>query len=192
MPLLNGTSNRTRETNIREMIVCSTCFRPFEVPPHRIGKAKYCSRECYFAGTYTVRGSQDIACAVCGTVRRRPLSRQGYRTFTCSLTCRGIVMRAPSPRSGDYSSVRKWLVRNGHIKKCESCGFDEEPRILVAHHKDRDRTNNVLSNFKILCPNCHAMEHLGENLKGWKHRSTKRKPRRQELIVDAPCEIALS
>ena len=43
--------------------------------------------------------------------------------------------------------------------KCESCGLDTwmgKPIPLEVHHKDGDRSHNELSNFELLCPNCHA------------------------------------
>jgi RNase P subunit RPR2 len=91
------------------------------------------------------------------------------------MKCRGIATRTEKPTSKDYPSVRLWLKRRGLIKICEKCGYDKVSGILIVHHKDRDRTNNNLSNLIVLCPNCHAIEHYCENKNGWKHKSTKRK-----------------
>lgn len=44
-------------------------------------------------------------------------------------------------------------------KKCCKCGITEWnglPAPLELHHKDGNRNNNVVANFEILCPNCHA------------------------------------
>lgn len=44
-------------------------------------------------------------------------------------------------------------------RKCECCGLSEWnsiPITLQAHHIDGDRTNNVLENLALLCPNCHS------------------------------------
>ena len=38
---------------------------------------------------------------------------------------------------------------------------------LELHHKDGDHSNNSISNFEILCPNCHAFT---ENYRGRKNR----------------------
>ena len=59
------------------------------------------------------------------------------------------------------NKVRLKLLREGYKKaQCESCGLttwlgQEIP--LEVHHKDGNRHNNVIENFQLLCPNCHAL-----------------------------------
>jgi len=62
------------------------------------------------------------------------------------------------------NKVRTKLLEEG-IKehRCECCGLTEwlgEPIPLELHHIDGDRTNNVLENYQLLCPNCHAFTDL--------------------------------
>lgn len=45
-------------------------------------------------------------------------------------------------------------------QKCEKCGYNKFPEILVVHHKDRNRKNGAKDNLKLLCPNCHEEEHF--------------------------------
>lgn len=50
--------------------------------------------------------------------------------------------------------------------KCGLCGYSKHPRILCIHHKipcALGGTHNPL-NLIVLCPNCHALEHI--NLEG--------------------------
>ena len=59
------------------------------------------------------------------------------------------------------NKVRNKILEEG-IKphKCECCGNTEwmgNPIPLELHHKDGDRTHNELSNYELLCPNCHAL-----------------------------------
>lgn len=58
------------------------------------------------------------------------------------------------------SKVKKKLLEEGYKEyRCECCGLTEwlEDSIpLELHHKDGNRFNNELSNFQLLCPNCHA------------------------------------
>jgi 5-methylcytosine-specific restriction endonuclease McrA len=45
--------------------------------------------------------------------------------------------------------------------KCNRCGFDNK-KILLVHHKDRNRKNNNVDNLEVLCKNCHSLEHYNE------------------------------
>jgi 5-methylcytosine-specific restriction endonuclease McrA len=84
---------------------------------------------------------------------------------------KGKVIAAP--RTNKWENVRTWFSRFGRMAKCERCGYDDKPGILQVHHKDRDRENNALSNLEVLCPNCHAEEHLEERKSGWKGHKSK-------------------
>ena len=53
------------------------------------------------------------------------------------------------------------LFQDGVLEqKCSECGvgsvWHEKPLVLQMHHLDGDRTNNLLENLQILCPNCHT------------------------------------
>jgi len=58
------------------------------------------------------------------------------------------------------SKLRVRLIKDG-IKKhcCEVCGIEKwlnQPISLELDHIDGNRTNHVLSNLRIICPNCHS------------------------------------
>ena len=59
------------------------------------------------------------------------------------------------------NKIRLKLLKEGYKEHiCENCGLTEwlgEPIPLEVHHKDGNRHNNVLENFQLLCPNCHAL-----------------------------------
>ena len=57
----------------------------------------------------------------------------------------------------------KWHLTDSSQYKCEKCGVDRwgpgnKLLSLELHHKDRDNTNSLISNFELLCPNCHRAE----------------------------------
>lgn len=58
------------------------------------------------------------------------------------------------------NKVRNKLLRERYKNhQCECCGMTEwlgQPIPLELHHKDGNRNNNVLENYQLLCPNCHA------------------------------------
>lgn len=58
------------------------------------------------------------------------------------------------------NKIRLKLLKEGYKEyRCECCGLTEwlgEPIPLELHHIDGNRFNNEISNFQLLCPNCHA------------------------------------
>ena len=58
------------------------------------------------------------------------------------------------------NKVRKKLLDEGYKEhRCECCNLTEwlgEPIPLELHHIDGDHHHNELSNYQLLCPNCHA------------------------------------
>ena len=66
--------------------------------------------------------------------------------------------------------------------KCECCGlseWNELPITLQAHHIDGDRTNNVLDNLSLLCPNCHSQtDNFGS-------KNIKKEPVSDEKLIEA-------
>lgn len=58
------------------------------------------------------------------------------------------------------NKIRNKLLREGYKEyKCECCGLTEwlgQPIPLEVHHKDGNAHNNVIENYQLLCPNCHA------------------------------------
>ncbi len=90
----------------------------------------------------------------------------------CSRKCFDTYLRAHwhelHPKVDFYS--KRFLVRE--IGRCERCGFSDT-RILMTHHKNGKRSDNRRENLLIVCPNCHALEHLNSDgkldFRGW-HR----------------------
>lgn len=62
---------------------------------------------------------------------------------------------------GSTSNLKKRLYDAGLlIEECTKCTqgpiWNGEPLVLHLDHIDGDRTNNLLDNLQILCPNCHS------------------------------------
>ena len=60
--------------------------------------------------------------------------------------------------SAHVSSVKAWIKEDrGH--KCEECGIEDwngKRLPMEIDHIDGDVTNNIPTNLKVLCPNCHS------------------------------------
>jgi hypothetical protein len=142
---------------------CEICGSEFEFIATRANKAKYCSRSCYYA-SMKGRGSVKHSCLHCGTeFFDAPSKNRKY----CSISC--VNKGNKKTFKPKYSTVRKMMLAREMIKECNRCGYSEIPDILGVHHKDRDRTNNQISNLEVLCPNCHSIEHM----KHISHKSAK-------------------
>ena len=76
----------------------------------------------------------------------------------------------------DWSEYTSCKAMKPHIIKlrghrCENCKLSEWFSIeikLELHHIDGDRTNNILENLQLLCPNCHS------NTENWRKSAYNR------------------
>lgn len=175
MPLIKSGSKAAISSKKWISKTCAHCTARFKVPAYRDRTARYCSKICH---GNAMRGGPPLVavCAICGKAHQRPPSHMNVPRPTCSMKCRGIASRTDRPPTRDIPAVKKWLQRRGLIKACSKCRYEDHPEILVLHHKDRDRSNNMLDNLEVLCPNCHALEHVTENRHALFDRTTRRRP----------------
>jgi len=93
-------------------------------------------------------------CLQCGSPTKRNIS-----SF-CSNKCHAAHRQAVSVEQGTASSrtCRSFLLKTrGH--RCEVCSLQEwmgSPIPIEMDHIDGNHSNNLLSNLRLLCPNCHA------------------------------------
>lgn len=137
---------------------CSVCNSPIYRRPAEIEKSKgnvFCSMSCY-----GISCRKESPCIVCGK-----LILAGLNKKTCSRGCantyrKGIQYKINSPRSKVKSQqALKIRLLKERGNKCERCNY-KKYQILEIHHKNKDRKNNNLENLLLICPNCHAEEHL--------------------------------
>ena len=69
-----------------------------------------------------------------------------------------VLVRGSVYNSND---LRLRLIREGiFARRCADCLQEEwrgAPIPLEVDHRDGDRTNNEVTNLRLLCPNCHAL-----------------------------------
>ena len=142
---------------------CETCGDEFYVMPSHVKKSvengtriRFCSMKCYVrtGDKNPFWGRRHSA----ESVKKMVAHPDRPRFLAGDLNPNFVKYGAEFGFRG--SRARWWrehLLKE--IGKCEECGFSDK-RILTLHHVDRDRSNNVRENVKLLCWNCHATDHF--------------------------------
>lgn len=82
-------------------------------------------------------------------------------------------------------SIKNKLIKLGTKNECAICGlkstWNNKPITLQLDHIDGDNKNNLVSNLRLLCPNCHSQTktYSGRNMA--KRPNNSAKPDKKEL-----------
>jgi hypothetical protein len=156
--------DREYETQKKVAIVniCKQCGSEFVSKKHHTHRQSYCSRECF----YRLQDRRKIViCQFCGkSFRVKNAPSRTERGKYCSVKCWHEVKRKEllSGRSRWPGNVRSVLLGE-RGKRCELCGYNRVPDIVILHHIDGAGTANHPDNLIFLCPTCHAEEHYKLN-----------------------------
>lgn len=147
------------------LVHCRICKKEFYAKPSwlRRGWGKYCSSKCQYKaqlkGKYTY-------CDICGKkIWRAPheFSHSKSKKFFCTKSCQTlwrnqtyVGSKHPLWKGGEHQEYKKFLLRSGTHQKCKLCNC-EDKRVLVVHHLDGRRNNNIIKNLVWLCLNCHHL-----------------------------------
>ena len=158
---------------------CIVCRKEFWAPRHVLlnDRRKCCDTQCRAIAS---RNRVVCKCAWCGMEFERPLAhakKPKSGISFCGRVCKdkaqgieGIKGIHPSHYGNGKSSYREIAFRH-HRKECMRCGWCEYPEILEVHHIDRNRTHNQPENLRVLCANCHLIEHFLAKDGNWKNKS---------------------
>ncbi len=83
----------------------------------------------------------------------------GTRKNSPKIPIDDIVVRGSHPQYQSYKLKLRLLSENLKFNQCEECGIDDwngKSLQMELHHIDGNRTNHLLDNLKMLCPNCHS------------------------------------
>jgi len=146
---------------------CRICDKEFYVKSSHLkrGWGKCCSAKCQHKSL--LRG-KFVKCAVCGKkIWRAPrdLKHSKSGKYFCSKSCQAIWRnkrfsgsKHPNWKGGENIAYKKLLIKTGIKPVCRTCG-QEDKRVLVVHHKEKNRKNHNINNLVWLCLNCHHLVH---------------------------------
>lgn len=161
--LLSGKSY----SDIRKEVGCSKATISYHAD--RLGLKKHCRpkydwnyvQELIDDG-YTVKEICDVT-GMSSSSYSKAVNRKVIfpRKNKCDYTIDEILENFVNKRMSSYDRklVRRIFFKEGRTK-CEGCGIDNwhGKRItLELDHIDGNPKNNVVENFRLLCPNCHSV-----------------------------------
>lgn len=116
--------------------------------------------------TFTPSGNAAKFCKDCGDFRATYNNRLDNARQRAK---RGIVVGVGSGGQNVKTSInatestyRKVFLTKLYIKQnglCNDCKESFPESILLVHHEDHNRKNNVESNLHLVCKRCHQIEH---------------------------------
>jgi len=153
-------------------VSCRICKTRFYGKPSHIkrGWAKYCSKKCATIGQHT---GKEVFCNTCkARVYRTPKELRCSKSnkFYCNRACFAIWKNQNMFFGEQHANwkdgknaYRNVLLRAKVQQVCKGCGYDNK-KVLLVHHIDRNRKNNVRRNLMWLCRNCHYLIHNGRTV----------------------------
>ena len=148
-------------------VKCKICNVKFYIKPShlKLGYGKYCSRKCQCKGQ--LKG-KFVYCYICKKkIWRTPkaLKHSKSGNYFCNKSCQTLWRNTyysgskhPNWRDGENQNYRNILLKHKIKVICQICRVKDK-RLLIAHHKDRNRKNNTVNNLTWLCFNCHHLIH---------------------------------
>lgn len=154
---------------------CNVCDKPFKNYRALNGhKSTHARTEQYSQSRRSIPATFD--CIECGAVSPHGWSK---RNKFCSLKCKNDWkwkhITVPAIEAGDKthnstSTLKKYL-RDKFGDVCSCCGqlpvWNGKPLQLQLDHIDGNSDNNLPTNLRLLCPNCHTQtNNFGSRGKG--------------------------
>lgn len=151
--------NRTKQSvRIRLNKLCLNCNKEFVCLKSE--QRKFCCHSC--SATYNNKLKTKLNYCI---NRNKEIS---IRNHYCNNTCKSEYKRKilyQKIENGDFSfdhrRYKKYLIEK-HGEQCMECGWKEKNVVtgnipIELEHIDGNSENNLLTNLKLLCPNCHSL-----------------------------------
>lgn len=156
------------------IVQCLKCCKDFEIKPSRLGKAKFCSREC--SDSYP-RKKNVHHCSECGVhfpIKKSAVERRKVWGVFCSGKCSSafrsrMILGDNNPnsksRNYDHDGYRLYVpYGKGKVKlhrwnAIQALGIDSIPKDIHIHHKDCNILNNDPKNLQAMSLPDHRWVH---------------------------------
>ncbi|GAB5492939.1 MAG: hypothetical protein Phog2KO_31540 [Phototrophicaceae bacterium] len=136
---------------------CPNCDKKL---PYKKRHNKFCNQSCSASynnrGVLRVKSDNPKHCAHCGNVKE---TRKNKYCDTC-IEDNVYSNKVFDTTVAKQDSTRRRILLEKRDYKCESCGLVEwlgQDIPLELDHIDGDSDNNLESNLRLICPNCHAL-----------------------------------
>lgn len=148
-------------------VKCKICSKDFYAKPNWIknGHGKYCSMLCKREAQKNGKVVKCFECRKEVYKRGKALEHSKSGKYFCGKSCQAVWRnqefrgaRHGNWRGGEHVKYREILSSNKIKPICKVCKATDE-RVLCAHHIDRNRKNNNISNLVWVCRNCHHLVH---------------------------------
>lgn len=148
-------SENLRKTYTNNPNLCACCSQPL---PYEKKRNKFCSHSCS-ASYNNKKIATYVGCLNCDTPVKQPRKfcnhkcqrEYQYNTETKPKIIQGMV--------SDRLVLKKFIIKE-RGDGCEECSLVEWNGVklsLELDHVDGNANNNLPSNLRILCPNCHSI-----------------------------------
>ena len=147
---------------------CDQCGKAIYRRPYQLETGNvFCTLKCF--GKF--HREHEINCPVCNKLFLSKLGKQITCSRSCSNKLRDERRKKGEPLRGNKfilgRALKAKIATHRFLNKdkspvCEKCA-NENWNILQVHHiiEKSKGGSNELDNLLLLCPNCHAREHLG-------------------------------
>ena len=142
------------------------CKKPIHKKPNILAKQSvhYCSREHFAIARTQATKITVVTCVNCNKNFRRRKPSQKFCSHACSNEARrGIAYDGSAlfdkegRRRKNYRLLKDLFGEFCAMEGCPvSSNWNGQPLVLHVDHINGDNSDNVITNLRFLCPNCHT------------------------------------